>query len=843
MSRKARLLAALAAGAICSLTSLNLSAQTSILTGRNDNFRDGLFSSETLLTTSNVNMNAFGNLFSYPVDGYVSAQPLYVPGVQIAGVNHNVVYVATENDSVFAFDADSAVANPNPLWQVSLLPAGMSGPFPISLQGCGGNNGTGLATIGILSTPVIDPTTNTMYVVVKAYAQPNPFTAGFWLYALDITSGALKFGSPTQIQASINSINGIINFSPVTQMQRPALLLSNGTLFIAFGSNGCDLHDHGWVMAYSASTLQQVENGVFNASPDVVQGSAIWMSGSGPAADANGYIYVVTANGDFDINTGGSDYGDSVVKLQLGSNGLTVADYFTPYDQQTMDTGDLDLGSGGVMLLPSPQNGSYPDLMIAAGKTGTIYLINRDDLGEYDLDGNGNNDQIPQYLQASLLAEYGTATAWNNYIYFSAHNDFLKAYTLNNGALSASPVAQSSTHYEVVGVPVASANGNLGGTNGIVWVVRDTVNNGPQALYAYNATPSGSTLNLLYNTNQLSTRDALGATAHFATPIVDNGHVYVGTQTNLMVYGLLPTLTPNSGNNQSGTVGTALPNSLTVQATDSYQHQPISGITVNFTASKGTVNPASAVTDSNGMASTQYTLPTASGAFSVTASTPNSTFASGTFSETATPGTPATLSDVSGSFQSATVGTALPAALLVRLKDAYGNVVPGQPVAFTDGGAGGTFSPPSPVTTDSTGTATVNYTVPTKAETVTIIPSFSSLSGKFSEKSVAGAAAAVTPVSGNNQTGEAGNPLPNPLVAGVKDQYGNPVAGLTVTFSDNGSGGTFSNPTPVTNAQGQASVTYTLSKFGSGSVTITATVGNLVADFMENSNLHGHKPR
>jgi len=816
-----------------------LHAQTSVLTGRNDNSRDGLFSSETYLTTGNVNYSVFGNLFSYPVDGYVSAQPLYVPGVSINGTTHNVVYVATEHDSVYAFDADSALNNPSPLWEVSLIPTGQN-TVPIAIQGCGGPNGTGLVEVGILSTPVIDPTTNTMYVVAKSLVS-NTITAYFYLHALDITSGAEKFGGPIQIQASANSINGIINFNPLTQLQRPALLLSSGTVFIAFGSNGCDLHDHGWLMAYNGTTLQQVENGIFIASPDVTQGDAIWMSGSGPAADANGYIYLATANGDFDINTGGSDYGDSVVKLQL-SNLAVPVDYFTPYDQLNMNTGDLDLGSGGVMLLPSPQAGAYPDLLIAAGKTGTIYQINRDNLGQYDTDGNGNNDQIPQYLQGSLLAEYGTAAYWNNYLYFSAHNDFLKAYSVSTttGQLSTTPVAESVTHYEVVGVPVVSANGNVGGAHGIVWVVRDTVNNGPQALYAYNATPNGSILTLLYDTNQNSSRDGLGATAHFVTPIVNNGKVYVGTQTQLVTYGLLPVLSANAGNNQSGTVGTTLPASLSVQATDSYQYEPISGVSVTFSATgnKGSFNPTTATTDSNGIASTQYTLPTTAGSITVTASSsaPNVHFISGSFSETATAGPPATLSDVSGSFQSATVGTTLPAPLVVRLKDTYGNGVPGEPVAFTDNGALGTFSPPSPVTTDSTGTATVSYTVPTKAETITITPSYGSLAGKFSERSLAGPAASVSALSGNNQTGAAGSQLPNPLVALVKDQYGNPVAGITVTFYDGGAGGTFSTTTPVTNAQGQASVTYTLPNFGSEIVNITASVGSLVANFTETAN-------
>jgi hypothetical protein len=703
--------------------------QASVLTGRNDVSRDGLFGTETLLSPANVNSTLFGSLFSCNVDGYVSAQPLYVPAVTINGTTHNVVYVATEHDSVFAFDADNTNCQA-PLWQVNLIPSG-STTVPVNVQGCVGVNG--LVEIGILGTPVIDPTSNTLYVVAKSTIT-NTDKTSFWLHALDITSGAEKFGAPITINASVSSINGTLNFNPLSQMQRPALLLSNGTVFIAFGSNGCDLKDHGWLMAYSASSLGQV--GVFNASPDVSAGDAIWMSGDGPAADSNGYIYLVTANGDFDISTGGSDYGDSVVKLQLTSNGLSVADYFTPFDQGNMEENDLDLGSGGAMLLP-PQSGTYQNLLIAAGKTGTVYVINEQDLGQYDIDGD-NNNQIPQSIANALLQEYGTAAYWNNMLYFSAHNDYLKAFSLTNGVLSSTPVAQSSTHYQVVGVPVVSANAS---TNGIVWLVRFVKNNGTEGLYAYNATPSGATLPELYDTSQNASRDTLGGTAHFATPIIANGKVYVGTaatQSQLKAYGLLPTLSASAGNSQSGTVATTLPTALNVTAADSYQHLPISGVAVSFSdgGAGGTFNPTSATTNSSGIATTQYTLPTKAGAITISATNPNCV--AGSFSETATAGNPAALADISGGYQTGVVGTTLPAPLLVRLKDTYGNVVPGIPVSFTDNGAMGTFTPPSPVTTDSTGTATVTYTLPTKAQTITITPSYGTLSGKFLERATAG---------------------------------------------------------------------------------------------------------
>ena len=822
------------------LSSGSLWAQTNVYTGRADISRDGLYSNETYLTVANVNATQFGNLFSYPVDGIVSAQPLYVAGVSINGATHNVVYVATEHNSVYAFDADNAVSNPSPLWQFNLTPSGNT-TVPIGFQGCGGI--TGLSEVGILGTPVIDPASGTLYVVAKSYA--GGLITSFALHALDITSGAEKFGAPITIQASAVSINGTINFNPLKQLQRPALLLSNGNLFLGFGSNGCDQSDHGWLIAYNASTL--VQSGVFITTPDVAQGGALWMSGDGPAADASGNIYVVTANGDFDINTGGSDYGDSVVKLQLGSNGLTVADYFTPFDQLNMNTNDLDLGSGGAMLLPSPQSGSYPDLLVCSGKTGTVYVVNRDSLGEYDLDGN-NDDQIPQNLPNAILAEYGTPALWNNYVYFSAKNDYLKAFSVSNGMLSATPVAESATHYAVIGVPAVSANGNIGGTNGIVWLVRYVQLNGPQALYAYNATPAGSLLTALYETNTNSSRDGFTGAGHFATPIISNGKVYLGTTSQLKVYGLLSSITANGGTNQSGTVGTTLPTPLSVVVTDGYLNQPVPGVSITFSTpgSVGTFNPPTAVTNSSGIVTTQYTLPTTAGSVVVTAASSaiaqNPPAIPTTLTETATAGPPASLADVSGGGQSAPVGTMLPAPLVVRLIDSYGNRVPGIPVTFIDNGAKGGFTPSNMITTDSTGTATVNYTVSTRVKSIVITPSYGTLSGKFTEKSVAGPVASVKGISGNNQSGTQGTPLPNPLVVGVEDQYGNPIGGTTVTFSDGAAGGTFSNNTPVTDSQGQVTVSYTLPNVAGG-VSITATDGSFAANYTETANPprnHGH---
>ena len=355
-----------------------------VLTQRGEVKRNGPFSTETFLTPSNVNSNQFGSLFSYNVDGYIVAQPLYVSGVNIPGVGLvNVVYVATTHDSVFAFNADTPGTGA-PLWQVSLIDA-TGTTEPVSLLGCAAGNG--YTEVGIIGTPVIDATTNTMYVVAKTIENGTNYV--FTLHALDITTGAEKFGGPQVISASFGGVS--LETYEQYDLQRPALLEVNGVIYISFGSNGCDQNAHGWLLAYSASTLQQLA--VFNSSPGATYGASIWMSGVGPAADSNGNVYLATANGTFDINTGGLDYGDTVLKLSLNGAAFSVLDYFTPSNQAKMKSGDLDLGSGGVVLLPQDAWTQSSTLAIAEGKTGTIYLINTTDMGEYDTKNGGDGNQ------------------------------------------------------------------------------------------------------------------------------------------------------------------------------------------------------------------------------------------------------------------------------------------------------------------------------------------------------------------------------------------------------------------------------------------------------------------
>jgi len=798
--------------------------QHNVLTQRGDVKRDGQFSTETYLTPGNVNPNQFGSLFSYAVDGYVVAQPLYVSAVNIPNVGVvNVVYVATTHDSAYAFNADTPGTGA-PLWQVSLLNSGSGTTVttePVSALGCASVNG--YTEVGIVGTPVIDASTNTMYLVAKTMEVTNGVTSYvFRLHALDITTGAEKFGGPELITASF----GNVNLSTYAQydLQRPALLEVNGTIYIAFGSNGCDQNAHGWLLAYSASSLQQLA--VFNTSPGVTYGGSIWMSGVGPAADSNGNVYVSTANGTFDVNTGGADYGDTVLKLSLNGAAFSVLDYFTPSNQAKMKSGDLDLGSGGVVLLPQDEWTQSATLAVAEGKTGTLYLLNTGDMGMYDTKngGDGNEEDVIGATQQM----YGAPIYWNGYVYTAARQDHIKAFSVTNGMLSMTPVFESAAPYTLIGVPALSANGT---ENGLFWLVRNTNNTGGVCeLSGFNA----STLTELYNTQQMSGRDALGTVPHFAMPLVANGKVYVGTLTQLKVYGLFPTLNPSSGNNQSATVNTQI--TLSVQATNPYSGAGIAGVPVTFgSGNKGTFGANPVTTDSTGTATNTYTLPQTAGTYALTATSPG--YGTASLSETAVAGAATAISVISGSTQSGTVGTTLPLPLVVQAKDSFGNKVSGASVTFSDS-YGGTFTP-NPATTSSNGEASTMFTLPTSVHNGFAVTASSGTAtpATLHETSLAGAPATQAISSGNKQTGTHGTQLPKPLVVVVKDQYGNTVSGVTVTFSDGGVGGSFLNSTPITNSAGQASATYTLPP-AAGTYSITATVnGNVnVVTFTETAN-------
>lgn len=497
-------------------------AQVSITTWHNDNLRDGQNTHEAVLTPSNVNSTTFGKLFSYAVDAEIVAQPLYVPNVSIPGQGtHNVVYVATENDSVYAFDANGLTSTP--LWHVSLL-SGTESPGRCTVFGliCAAVD----FHLGITSTPVINTATKTMYVLALIQQSDGTYIDRF--QALDITTGAEKFGGPVTIQASVSgtgagSVNGMIAFFAYNELQRPGLLLLNGTIYLAWGARVQMEPWHGWVMTYNATTLAQIA--VFNDSPNGDR-AGIWESGGGLAADAAGNVYLQTGDGTFDASTGGTDYGDSFLKL---SSSLTAKDYFTPYNQAILEAGDLDVGGGAGVILPT-QAGTYPDEIVGADKQGNIYLVDRDNMGGYSSTQNNNI----QTVTGSPGGYTGSPTYWNSAVYLGGIQDSVSRYTLKRGLLSTAPASKSPTTFYHGTTPSISANGNM---NGIVWAIDvGRAATLPCVLHAYNALNLGQEL---YNSNQAGTRDQPGPGISFIVPTIVNGKVYVGTANQLNVYGLL----------------------------------------------------------------------------------------------------------------------------------------------------------------------------------------------------------------------------------------------------------------------------------------------------------------
>ena len=517
-----------------------------VFTQHNDIARSGQNVNETVLTPANVNSTTFGKLFALAVDGQVYAQPLYVPNVTIAGQTHNVIYVATEADSVFAFDADSnAGANANPLWRASLIDTAhgaASGATPVDAVN-GINCNALVPLVGVTSTPVIDPSTNTMYVVAKS-AENGSYVQRF--HAIDITTGAEKSQGSAVISGSVPgtgdaSSNGTLAFDPKMHLNRPGLLLLNGVVYVGFGSN-CDTAPfHGWLFAYDAATSSL--RAVFVSTPNGSDG-AIWNSGAGISGDSSANLYIATGNGTFDTaQIPATDLGDSIVKLFLNGSSLAVSDYFTPYNQSADDTGDLDVGSGGVLLLPD-QLGSHPHQLVLVAKGRWLYEVDRDQMTvnnlHYCLVSCTGDSQIVSEFQP-VGDSWAIPAYWNGSIYFGGSNGYLSVYSLNSGVLNSVPSSLSSNPILFPGATASiSASGS---TNGVVWAV-DTSNFGgygppsaPAILHAFAAT---NVAQELYNTTQASTRDVMGNAVKFVVPTIANGKVYVGTQTEVDVYGLLP---------------------------------------------------------------------------------------------------------------------------------------------------------------------------------------------------------------------------------------------------------------------------------------------------------------
>lgn len=685
-------------------------AQTAVLTEHNDNGRTGQNVSELLLSPGNVQYQQFGRIFTQPVDGLIVGQPLVFPGLSFPdGTTHDVVYVATQHDGIFAFDADdSRGSNSAPLWSVSLInaAAGITS-VPIANFGC---TGTGFTEVGITSTPVIDPISQTIYLVAKSLENGVYI---FRLHALDLISGQERFGAPVVINASV----GTVNFNAAVQLQRPALLLSNGVIYIGFGGNGCDTYKYyGWLMAYDAQMLTSIAT--FLTTPNTA-GGAIWQAGAGVAADDGGDIYFATGNGLFDGASGGPDYGDSILHLQLVGSSFNVADFFTPFNQASLRALDLDLGSGGVLLFPDQPSSPVHEIL-AGGKSGTLYLMDRDDLGQ----NNPAQDNIVQSIPSATSGEIKSVPVyWNGNIYVTGDGDYIKLFPFANSVLSSAPVAQSTIQLDLGGSASLSANG---ATSGILWALKK----GVPTLYAFDA----STLSFLYSSAQApNSRDKLPKLTHFATPTIANGRVYVGGNQQLAVYGFLPTLSPIAGNNQTAIDTTVLPIPLQILAADSYTSQPLASISVTCKdgGAGGSFATPTMITNTFGTASTTYKLPAKATTIHITCVSAG--FASALLTETSVAGPPAHLAIRSGNLQTASVTTTLPLPLVVRVTDTHYVGVPGVVVSFSDNGAGGTFSSLS-VNTDANGFATVSYTTPAVTGTVKINASSPGLAtAKFTE--------------------------------------------------------------------------------------------------------------
>jgi hypothetical protein len=500
---------------------------TDMLTFKNDQSRSGQNLTEATLTLSNVNSTTFGLLRSLAVDSSVDAEPLYLSKLVMSGSTHNVAFVATENDSVYAFDADTGAS----FWHVSMLAAGESAS---DTHNCSQVT----PSIGVTATPVIDRAAGphgVMYVVAMSKDSSSNYHQR--LHALDVTSGAELFGGPKEISATYPAIAGgaATSFDPVQYAERAALLLLNGVIYTSWTSH-CDSQPYGgWIIAYDQTTLAQ--KSVLNVAPNSGgRGPAIWMAGDGPAADAAGSIYLLTANGIFETTLDANgfpnkqDYGNSFLKLTASGQTLKVADYFAMADEVNESAQDLDLGSGGEMLLPDLRDATNTvrHLAVAAGKGGTIYVVNRDSMGKF----NPSTNNIWQELAGAVPGRVFSSPAYfNNTVYYGDIGGTLKAFSIISAKLSTSPTSQTGTQFAYPGAsPVVSANGTA---NGIVWAVENT---SPAVLHAYDA------MNLareLYNSNQASSgRDHFGAGNKFIVAAVADGKVLVGTPSSVAVFGL-----------------------------------------------------------------------------------------------------------------------------------------------------------------------------------------------------------------------------------------------------------------------------------------------------------------
>jgi hypothetical protein len=498
-------------------------AQVNVLTWHNDPQRTGQNLKETILTPANVKSSAFGNLFTIPTDGKVDAQPLYVSALKVHGVSHNVVFIATENDSLYAADADSGAI----LWRKSMLLAGETASDD---HGC--NQVT--PTIGITSTPVIDLARGphgTMYLVALSKDGAGKYYQR--LHALDITTGAEQLGGPVEVEAKYpgvgdNSSNGVVTFDPAFYTERAALLLLDGTVYTAWSSH-CDRRPYtGWIIGYSEGSLKQVS--VLNVTPNGSQGS-IWGAGAGPAAAPGGNIFFLTANGEFDSTLDAQgfpskeDYGNCFMKISPGGGQqLTVLDYFTMSNTSGESDSDEDLGSGGTMVLPDlrdAQNKLHL-LAVGAGKDRTIYVADRGNMGKFDPNKNKIYQQIPGVLTGGV---FSSPAYFNGVVYYGSVADVIRAFPIKNARLTVNPVTTSHSFPYPGATPSISANGTA---NGIVWAAS---NGSSGSMWAFDASNLSTEL---YSTGNLH----LGPGNKFVVPTIANGKVYLGLTNGVAVFGL-----------------------------------------------------------------------------------------------------------------------------------------------------------------------------------------------------------------------------------------------------------------------------------------------------------------
>jgi hypothetical protein len=501
-------------------------SNVNVLTYHNDLARSGQNLNETILTPANLSSSSFGKIGFLSVDGLVDAEPLYASGLTLSGATHNVVFVVTENDSAYAFDADTFTQ----LWKVSVLGTN---------ETASDNRGCGQVTpeIGITSTPVIDLSAG-LHGVIYMVGMSKDGNGNYFqrLHALDITTGAEISGSPVTVQATYPNQSGLTTFDPKQYKERAALLLLNGAIYTTWASHCDDGPYTGWIMGYNETTLQQIT--VLNVIPNGSDG-AIWMAGDGPAADSLGNFYFLDANGTFDntLDANGfpinSDYGNAFIKISTASNTLKVADYFTMHNTTSESNADQDLGSGGEILLPDLTDsiGNTWQLGVGAGKDGHIYVVNRNLMGKF----NTNNDNaIYQEISSNGLGggSYATPAYFNNAVYYGAVSDSLKAFSIVNAKLVAPAGSQSPSGFGYPGTtPSISANGT---SDGIVWAVENQNGNG--VLHAYDATNLGGEL---YNSSQAANGRDTFSDNKFITPMIANGKVYVGTPTGVAVFGSL----------------------------------------------------------------------------------------------------------------------------------------------------------------------------------------------------------------------------------------------------------------------------------------------------------------